>query len=876
MNQSRRLAVVVFSDIKKSTEKMYANEDLMMKMLHEHEVIFRKISLKFGGRIIKDRGDGFMIEFASATQAVKCCMSVQNAFRVLNEDKTEEEQIQIRIGIHFGEVIQKGSDLFGIAVNEAARLEPLAEPGGICMSRNVYDSIKSTFNLDVIETELVQLKGIDEPRRIFKISSLPLTDLDKDAAPDSSDTDEISLREKAKDVPPSSFNIEKDHEKAKIAVLPFKVLSPNPEDAYLGESFASAIIFELAKEKSLHVQQLENLLSVEEHGYNIDHVIMVTSAAYVINGTFQKLGSILRLQINLLNSVNKEDVFSKSLTLSEDKIFDVLQELINTIVYHIVFRVSGEHQAYLSVNKPQNSAAGNLYLKGLYLESSSVSWAEKSQAIEVLENAVNADNTFPLAHIALAKAYSSVYGRWRSDRKWLEKALSHADKASNLSTNITDIHETYAEIYLKAGDNEKVFERCNQAMKIRSESTRARKILAEMFIKKGQLDSARVILEEAIEYCHELHNRLEHAEMLNRIAFILFLKGKFDESIGMYKEALALASLNENRFLQTGILYQLGVIYRNIGKTEKALDLFEKCYLTLKELGDRKYTANLLGSIGTTYATLGKFEEATSKIDEGLAISHEIGDQLSEAIMLSQKAKILNRLGKNNDAISMFLHAVEIYKQLENKVHLSKTLINLAATYCDIGDFQQASETYNEARELVSEYGDYAMLGSVLLNIGEISEFTNKPQEALNLYNEAQRIFNKVPKSQYRIYQYLFRGRVLYLLKEYQKAMSDLAQLLDQEKIPVSIMNRAIIYHTLSASQNEYKDDLETKVLDAMEGLEKLGSYPELIESYRVIGAWYIKNNLPQKAKPVLLKGLELALESAMKWEEDNIRNLLT
>ena len=172
MTQTRKLAAIMFTDIVGYSRLMSADEVKGLALLAEHDVIVLKEVAKHDGNVLKQMGDAVFAEFDSSANAVNCAVEIQIALKARNENKSGDERILIRIGLHLGDVSVQGDDLFGEGINVAARLEPLAQPGGICMSQAIYQSVKSHTDISAIRVGEIELKNIIEKYTIYKVPSL--------------------------------------------------------------------------------------------------------------------------------------------------------------------------------------------------------------------------------------------------------------------------------------------------------------------------------------------------------------------------------------------------------------------------------------------------------------------------------------------------------------------------------------------------------------------------------------------------------------------------------------------------------------------------------------------------------------------------------
>ena len=159
----------MFTDIVGYSAVMGKNESAAMKLLEDHKNISTPIIEKYNGKILKPQGDGFMIDFSSVVDAVRCAMDMQKEFSDYNKDRAQDEKIKLRIGIHMGDLIIKDNDIYGNDINIASRIEKLSDPGGICISQTVYDQIKNKVEIDTLELGKTELKNIEDKVNIYKV-----------------------------------------------------------------------------------------------------------------------------------------------------------------------------------------------------------------------------------------------------------------------------------------------------------------------------------------------------------------------------------------------------------------------------------------------------------------------------------------------------------------------------------------------------------------------------------------------------------------------------------------------------------------------------------------------------------------------------------
>ncbi len=167
--ERRRLAAIMFTDVVGFTSIAQKDESLALRLLEDNNRLLRGALGEYGGREVKTMGDAFLVEFASALQAVKCSLAIQQRMREENQNVRSENQIELRIGVHLGDVVESGKDILGDAVNVASRIQPLAEAGGISISQQVYDHVHNKIDAKIELVEEARLKNVNDPVNVYRI-----------------------------------------------------------------------------------------------------------------------------------------------------------------------------------------------------------------------------------------------------------------------------------------------------------------------------------------------------------------------------------------------------------------------------------------------------------------------------------------------------------------------------------------------------------------------------------------------------------------------------------------------------------------------------------------------------------------------------------
>src|SRR5262245_45781805 len=391
----RRLAAILAADVAGYSHLMGVDEEGTLTALkaHRREIIDPKIA-EYRGRIVKTTGDGALVEFASAVDAVRCALEIQKLVSERNSTVAEDRRIEFRIGINVGDIISDGGDIYGDGVNIAARLETLATPGAICLSDNAYQQIKGKLELDVSDIGEQTLKNIAAPVRVYRVQLNGATLAARTPLP----------------IP----------DKPSIAVLPFDNLSAEPDQGYLADGFVEAITAALSHIRSFFVIARNSAFTYKGRATNVRDIGRELGVAYLLEGSVQKAGSRLRITMQLVETESGAHVWSERYDGTIDDIFK-LQDRIAEI----------ERSRR---KRPQDLGAYDYTMRAMrhvwMLENE-----ESAKALNLLDKALAIDPKYPLA-LSLAgwcHAQRAVYN-WADDVVGSQAlARTLAERAAELS-----------------------------------------------------------------------------------------------------------------------------------------------------------------------------------------------------------------------------------------------------------------------------------------------------------------------------------------------------------------------------------------------------------------------------------------------------------
>ena len=393
----RRLAAILAADVVGYSRLMGQDEAGTLAALRQRrEGVLNPLIAKHHGRIFKLTGDGVLVEFGSAVDAVQCAVELQQAMR----SQPDDLDLVLRIGITLGDVIVEDGDLYGDGVNIAARLEAIAEPGGILLSGTAFDHIKGKVKVGFEDIGAQSLKNIAEPVRAYRVTG---------------SLGAIALASKPFSGKPS------------IAVLPFDNMSADPEQAYFSDGITEDIITELSRFRSLAVIARNSSFSFKGRSTNVSEIGRVLSARYVVEGSVRKVGRRVRITAQLIEAATGRHVWAERYDRDLEEIFAVQDEVTERIVWALTGKVEVAEIARSKMRRVENLDAYDLVLRGNDLLNRYTA-ESTAAAIKLIKKASVIDPNCGRILSWLARAYWQA-GFINYDPQQFDLALEAADRA---------------------------------------------------------------------------------------------------------------------------------------------------------------------------------------------------------------------------------------------------------------------------------------------------------------------------------------------------------------------------------------------------------------------------------------------------------------
>ena len=552
----RRLAALMFTDMVGYTALTHQNEALAMELLEEQRKIIRKFLAENMGREVDNVGDGFLIEFASALDAVKCAVGIQSTLKEMNAKRPEEKRIWIRVGIHLGDVIHTGVQVAGDAVNIASRIEPLAPPGGICVTAQVQASVINKFEGTFESMGVPELKNVSMPIEVYRVSG---------------------LGQAVSKAAPAKGSLPKD----RVAILPLANISSDPSDEYFADGMTEELISSVSRMKGLRVIARTSVMRYKETSKSIAEIGRELNVGSVLEGSVRKAGNKIRISVQFIDVSNEEHQWSEDYDREIEDVLDIQSDIARHVADALREHVFGVPSHTEEHKGRRNPEAYINYLRGRQ------AWNQRTEeslkrAIGFFEEALKIDENYANAYTGLADSYATLaLLEFMAPHEAYPKAKEAVGKALALDPQLAEAHTSLGLIRFQYDWDWKEAEKeLREAIDINPSYAPAHHFFADYLKAMGRFDEALSEIEKAQEL-----DPLSLA-INTGVGHVLYLSQQYDKAIEQYKRAVDL----DPNFMMTHIWFgrpylEKGMFTEAISELEVGVKLSGKSTLALAMLG---------------------------------------------------------------------------------------------------------------------------------------------------------------------------------------------------------------------------------------------------------------------------------------------------
>jgi adenylate cyclase len=505
---------------------------------------------KHHGRVIDSPGDNILAEFDSVVDAVQSAVEIQNKLKIKNDKLPENRKMEFRIGVNLGDVVQEAERIYGDGVNIAARLESLAEAGGICISGNVYEQIENKLSLGYEYLGEQSVKNIPKPVRAYNII------MDPQAA--GKVIGERRIRSKPlqwavvaagvvivgfaavaiwkfyfRSTPPPEkvSTISKPviplTDRASIAVLPFTNLSGDPEQEYFSDGITNDIITDLSKFGEMLVIASNTVFTYKGKAVKVKDVSQELGVSYVLEGSVQKLSNKVRINAQLIDTATESHLWAERYDRDINDLFAVQNEIVQTIVATLAIKVDVAERARAMRKDTDNLEAHDYALRGKEFILHGTRSAN-IKAKEMFKKAIEQDSRYASAYVGLGWAYylEAMAGWTEFPLQAMEKAMAYGQKALSIGEPDALAYALLGSVYLRLEKYDLAISELQRAIDLNPNHALSYLRLGTIMLFAGRTDEAIQFLQTGLRY----HPHTDVNDY-GRLALAYYLKGKYGDAI---------------------------------------------------------------------------------------------------------------------------------------------------------------------------------------------------------------------------------------------------------------------------------------------------------------------------------------------------------
>lgn len=513
-DMERKLAAIFSTDVKGYSRLMGDDEEATIHTLKTYREVISRLIEQHHGRVVDAPGDNMLAEFASAVDAVKSAVAIQQELKTKNAELPAHRQMHYRIGINVGDVVVEGERIYGDGVNIAARLESLAEGGGICISGNVHEQVQNKLAIAYSYQGEQPVKNIAKPVHVYQVELEVQT-----AAPIP------SLG------PPTALPFP---DKPSIAVLPFTNMSHDPEQEYFSDGITEDLITDLSKISGLFVISRTSVFLYKGKAVKPEQVSHELGVRYVVEGSVRKAGNRVRITVQLIDATTGYHLWADRYDRELQDIFALQDEVTREVVAVLEVKLTRGEQERLGRTPTENLEAYDSFLRG---EASlwHLTRETHAQARQMFERALELDPQYATAYADLGWTYLVEWAmQWSQDPQTLERAFALAQKALALDEALPQAHTILGVVYLWQKQHAQAIAAGERAVALDPNSAEGYAWLANILNFAGKPQEARGAAEQAMR----LNPQYPGAWHLFEIGHAAYLLGQYEEAIVALKRVL--------------------------------------------------------------------------------------------------------------------------------------------------------------------------------------------------------------------------------------------------------------------------------------------------------------------------------------------------
>jgi len=580
----RKLSGILSADAVGYSRLMQEDEAATIRTLEDSKSLMRKLIEQFKGIVVDAPGDNLLAEFGSVVDATECAVKIQKELKAKNAELPDNRKMPFRIGVNLGDVVEESDRIYGDGVNIAARLEGLADPGGICISRTAYDHVKNKLELGYEYLGEHSVKNISEPVRVYRVLMEPeaagrvigekrfLGKISRRAAITSIITLIVVAGGLAgwavylyqsKRIEPASLDkmTYQLPDKPSIAVLPFNNLSGNPEQEYFSDGITEDIITALSKHPNLFVIARNSTFTYKGKPVKVQKVAEDLGVRYVLEGSIQKAGQKVRVTTQFIDALKGYHIWSERYDREMKDVFALQDEITLKVLKALdVKLIRGEPGKLLG----SGIDSLEVYIKGLQARNYLYQWNREGiiESRKLTEEIIRIAPQYATAYQGLAGVtmMEVFLGMSQSPRESLMKAIELCKKAISLDDSLPGPHGLLGFLYVQIRQYDKGIAECEKAIELAPSSADVYSFMAQGLNYSGRPEEAIAYNDKAFR----LNPIGAPTYYYSGASLSYFLTGRYEDTIKVCNEAL-------KRWPKNSLAYaRLAIAYMALGREEEA------------------------------------------------------------------------------------------------------------------------------------------------------------------------------------------------------------------------------------------------------------------------------------------------------------------
>jgi adenylate cyclase len=761
-NIERRLAAILSADVKGYSRLMGEDEEATLRTLTSHRTLIDSLIAQHRGRIVGTAGDSVLAEFASVVDAVQCAVVIQHTLKVENARLPAERRMEFRVGINLGDVMVEGGQIYGDGVNIAARLEALAEAGGICISGVVHDQVKHKLALHYEDLGEQVVKNITEPVRVWRAV------MDEAAV---ALAEQVALRQTQHEreqatvtLSPKNRKVGTAHrswavgimasllfivgtivalryfsspklstqdsalrtaaapvalplpDKPSIVVLPFDNMSKDPEQDYFSNGITEVLTSDLSRISSLFVIARNTAFTYKGKAANVQDIGKELGVRYVLEGSVQKAGEQVRIVAQLVDTTTDAHVWAERYDRPFTDIFALQDEIVQQIVMTLKLQLTLQEQGYIVRKSTDNLEAYDSLLRGAEYFYRFTKEAN-AQARQQFEKALALDPQYAQAYARLGGTYWLEWAwRWSADPQTLERALALGQQAVALDDSLPTAHSLLSWVYGQKQQSDQAIAEGERAIALDPNDADSYAGQAQTLLLAGRPQDALQVLAQAMRL-----NPHYPPWYFFELGWAYRLTGRFTEAVATLKE---LISRNPN-FLTAHVFLANSYLWQWLSQQSPDAQTLEPAVTAVQRavaLNDSYQWNHII--LGYIYLYQQQYDQALAEIERAVALAP------NEAWSYAFLAEVLSCVGRSEDALEAAAQAL----RLKTAMAADEYLASVGTAYAVAGRYAEARAPL---QQYLSRYPNilhiHLMLAAVYSELGQAAEARAEAAEVLRL-----------------------------------------------------------------------------------------------------------------------------------------------